>query len=82
MIKEKEVAMVNAASKALEFFNKNPFVEVSEIIQYVMQSLNTDIESKIQAVSAVNAVVKLKRENLGLSDRQIIQMFLSENKIE
>ena len=72
--------MVSAASKALELYEKNPNVEIEEAIKIVLNTLDATRESKIPAVAAVNGVLKMKRASPGISDKQIIQKFISDNK--
>ena len=76
MIEDKEIAIISAASKALELMEKNPHVEVEEIIKIVMGNLDAKSEEKIPAIAAIDAVVKLKRENLNMGNKQIIQKLL------
>ena len=40
MIKNSEIAMINAASYALEYRDKNPEADIEEIIRRVMENLD------------------------------------------
>jgi hypothetical protein len=80
MIKDKEVAMVSAGHKALEILEKDPTLPIEEIIQKVMSHIFAKPDVKIVAISAVNSIVKLKRKNPDMSDKQVIQEFISTSK--
>ncbi len=81
MIKDAEIAMVNAATFALDYQDKNYNADASEIIKKFMNESNylgikSDI--KIYAISAINEVLKMKRDraNKGKTNKQIIQAFM------
>ena len=80
MIKDAEIAMVNAATYALEAQEKNTWANVDEIIKHFLKDSSHDIKSelKIYSVAAINEVLKLKnaRENKGKTNKQLIQMFV------
>ena len=76
MIKDREIAMVNAASKALEIMNQSPMADSEDIIKYVMASLSAPPEIKIQGVAAANEIIKLRRARQDLSDKQVLQLFV------
>jgi ATP-dependent protease Clp ATPase subunit len=81
MIKDAEVAMVNAATYALEAQEKNIGADVDEIIKHFLKDSSYDIKSelKIYSVAAINEILKLKRakENRGKTNKQLIQMFVN-----
>jgi hypothetical protein len=79
MIKDAEVAMVNAATYALEAGERNPGAGVDEIIKHFLadSSYGMKSELKIYAVAAINEIIKLKRGNKGKSNKQLIQMFVN-----
>lgn len=80
VIKDAEIAMVAAAHKALELYKKDPNIETEEVIKIVMKSIDANTNSKIPAVAAVNGVLRLKRQSPSISDKQIIERFVSENR--
>ena len=80
MIKDAEIAIVGAVSKALQIMNKDPYISPEEIIQNVMSSIEAKSEAKISAVASVNNAIKLKRYDKNLTDRQIIQQAVSDYK--
>jgi len=83
MIYEIEIAVANAVDRALKINKKAPHLEVSEIIKKILPFLNADEmnqESKIAAIAAVNGVIKLRRSNKILGDREIIERILKELK--
>lgn len=77
-IKDKEIVIVNAATKALDLYSKDPYIETEKVIKEVVQGINTDNELKIIAVAAIDAVLKMKRKNPALPNKKIIQRFLDE----
>jgi hypothetical protein len=83
MEKEIEVAAVNSASLALKINKKAPHLELEDIIKKVLPFVSADElsqDAKIAAIAAVNGVVKLRRSNKILSDREIIERVLKELK--
>ena len=83
MIKNSEIAMVNAASYALEYQDKNPGADIEEIIRKVMSNLDvlrTDKNLKIFGIAAASEALKLKKENKNKTNKQILQMFVSNTK--
>lgn len=80
MIKDAEVAMVHAASYALEAQEKNIGASVEEIIKHFLKESSYDIKSelKVYSVAAINEIIKMKmsKENKSLSNKQLIQMFV------
>lgn len=77
MIDDIEVAIVSAASKALQLLNKDPYMSFEEIIQNVMRSIDASSDIKIKAIAAVNDIVKMRRQFKNLSDKQIIQNYIT-----
>ena len=81
MIKNAELAMVNAATFALDYQEKKSNADVDEIIKKYMVSPGSDIknELKIYSIAAINEVLKLKRDriNRGKTNKQLIQMFVN-----
>lgn len=83
MIKNSEIVMVNAASYALDYQDKNPVADVEEIIQKVIENLDalgTKIDFKIFGIAAANEALKLKKENKHKTNKQILQMFVNDSK--
>jgi len=76
MIKDAEVAMVNAASKTLEIMDINPNAETEVIIRHVLENLDAPSHMKVMGVAAANEVIKLRRAYQDRSDKQILQMFV------
>lgn len=73
LIKEPEIAMVNAASSAVEYMTQYPQAETEEIIRFVMKNVNAVGEAKIASIVAADKAIKLRRLNLEMSNKQIIQ---------
>jgi hypothetical protein len=80
MIKDAEVAMVHAASYALEAQDRNIGASVEDIIKHFLQDFKLEIRSdvKIYSIAAINEIIKLKsnKENKGKSNKQLIQIFV------
>lgn len=80
MIKDAEVAMVHAASYALEYQDKKYTADVEEIIKQFLKTSSYDVkpELEVYSVAAINGIIKLKmnKENKSLSNKQLIQMFV------
>lgn len=80
MIKDAEIAIVGAVSKALQLINKNPNISSEEVIQEVMSSIDAKANAKIYAIASVNNAIKLKRHDSSMTDRQITQQAVSDYK--
>ena len=83
MIKNSEIAMINSASYALEYQDKNPEADIEEIIRGVMNNLDvlgTKNNLKIFGMAAASEALKLKKENKHKTNKQILQMFVSNTK--
>jgi hypothetical protein len=84
MIKDAEIAMVNAATYALEAQERNPGAGVDDVIKHFLQDSSYAMKSdvKIYAVAAINEILKLKasKENRGKTNKQLIQLFMNNVK--
>lgn len=80
MIKDTEIVIVSAVTKALELLDKDPTISPEKIIQQVMSSVIAKSDAKIYAISSVNNAIKIKRNNLRFSNRQIVQGAVSDYK--
>jgi len=83
MIKNSEIAMVSAASYALEYQDKNPGAEIEEIIRGVMNNLDalkTKNNIKVFGMAAASEALKLKKENKNKTNKQILQIFVNSSK--
>ncbi len=81
MIKNGEIAMVNAATYALKAQDRNPGASTEDVIKHFLQDSSQGMKSeiKIYAIAAINEVLKLKKDriNRGKTDKQLIQMFVN-----
>ena len=80
MIQYSEVAMVNAASYALSYKDKNPYADVEEIIKNVvinMDSISIKKNFKIFGIAAANEILKLKKQHKDKTNKQILQIFVN-----
>lgn len=82
MIKDAEVAIVNASSRTLELLRRHPNITPEEIIKKVMKHVNAEQESKISAISAVTNTIKLKKIEKDLADKKIIQLIVNDYRKE
>ena len=80
MIKDAEIAIVSAVSKALQLINKNRDITSEEIIQEVMSSIGASSTAMIPAIASVNNAIKLKRHDKNMTDRQITQQAVTDYK--
>lgn len=78
MIEYSEVAMINAASYALDYRDKNPYVDVEEIIKKVIVNLDSVMikrDLKVFGIAAANEILKLRKQHKGKTNKQILQIF-------
>jgi len=73
--------MVNAATFALDYQDKHYNADAAEIIkQFMSESNHLGIKSdiKIYAISAINEIIKIKRDkaNKGKNNKQLMQLFM------
>lgn len=83
MIKDSEIAMINAASFALDYQDKNPMADTEETIQKVIENLDNigvKIDVKIFGIAAASEALKLKKENKHKTNKQILQAFVNNSK--
>ena len=73
MIKEPEVAMINAAVEALNYISKKPHADSDEIMQHVIRVVDAKGDVKIGAIAAANRAMKMRLREPGLKDKEIIQ---------
>ena len=57
VIKEPEVAMINAAAEALNYISRKPSSDVDEIIKHVIKVVDARGEVKIAAIAAANKAI-------------------------
>lgn len=77
MIKDREVAMVNGASIALNYKNKNPDAWDEEIVASVMQNLSATADSKLYGVAAASEILKMRKSDRTSTDKQLLQAFVN-----
>lgn len=75
MIRDKELAMINSASLALEYKTKHPRCWDDDAVAHVLKTLDSKKEFKIYGVAAANEILKLKNNNPQSSDKQLLQSF-------
>jgi hypothetical protein len=80
MIKEAEIAIVGAVTRALQLLEKDSEMSSEEIIKSVMSSVEAQPDAKIYAIASVNNAIKLKKHDPNMSDKQIIQQSVSDYK--
>lgn len=77
MEKEPEMIMVLAATKALEYKTIHRRAETEEVIKHIMKSEDINPDLKLYAVVAANEVMRIKKDNFDLTDKQIMQEFVN-----
>lgn len=73
MIKEPEVAMINACVEALNYISKKPHADSDEIMKHIIHFVDARGEVKIAAIAAADRAIKLRIKEPGLRDKEIIQ---------
>lgn len=76
-IKDPKIAMTSAAAKALDYIKSNRFYEPEEVLKHVMKDIDATPSAKISAIAAANEAIKLKRENITMTDKQIMQQVMN-----
>lgn len=71
--KEIKIAMIAAASAALDYLKSNPKSDSERIMKFVIKHLNAEHDSKIAGIAAANHVLKLKERNFKLTDKKAMQ---------
>jgi hypothetical protein len=78
MIKDREIAMVNAATLALEYKSKHPRAWDDDAIAHAFKNLDAESELKIYGLAAATEILKLRKGYKDLADKQILQMFVDD----
>jgi len=73
-----KIAMMKAASKALDYKKTNRNADVEEILGFVMAELQEKGNEKIGAIAAATKALKYKEQS-NFSDRQILQKIMDES---
>lgn len=81
MIKDAEIAMVNAATFALNYQDKNYNADAAEIIkQFTKEPNYFNMKSGLQiySVAAINEIIKMKQDktNKTKTNKQLLQAFM------
>lgn len=81
MIKDAEIAMVNAATFALDYQDKKYNAELEEIIKQFTKEpnyFNMKNGLQIYSVAAINEIIKMKRDksNKTKTNKQLLQAFM------
>jgi hypothetical protein len=77
VIKDSEIAMVKSATLVLEYQAKHPKGWPDDAIAYAMQNLNAKSNAKLYALAAANEILKMKKSNPVMTDKQLIQSFVN-----
>jgi hypothetical protein len=72
-----KIAMMTAASKALQYKKINPKADTEEVMQFVMTDLKIKGQEKIGAMAAASKALKYKEE--GEQDKKIMQKVMDES---
>jgi hypothetical protein len=79
MISNIKLAMMLAATKALEYKKEHPDEEVEEMIKHIMHNFPSSSDAKVGAIAAANKAIKYKRGNPKMRDKEIVQMIADES---
>jgi hypothetical protein len=84
MIKDAEIAMIHAATYALEYQDKKYNADVEEIIKEFLTQFRFEVKPnvKVYSIAAISEIIKLRnsKENKGKNNKQLIQLFMNNLK--
>jgi len=73
MIKEPEVAMINASSEALSYLSRRPSADIEEVMKHIMKVVDAKGDVKLAAIAAADRAIKIRIKEPGMRDKEIIQ---------
>jgi len=68
-----KLAMITAASSALDYLKKNPNADSEQVMKHIIRSIKAEGEAKIAGIAAANHVVKFKEKNSEATQKQVMQ---------
>lgn len=74
-----KIAMMTAASKALDYKKINPKADSEEVLQYIMKELRAKGQEKIGAMAAATKALNYL-EDSSLSQKQIMQRIMNDSE--
>ena len=74
-----KIAMMMAASKALDYKKINPKADDEEVLQFVMNEIKANSVAKIGAMAAATKALKYLQQSPGAKDKEIMQKVMNES---
>lgn len=71
--KEVKIAMISAASLALDYLKQNKNADTEQTIKHVMKNFKSQGDEKLAGIAAANFVLKYKERNSRATPNQIMQ---------
>lgn len=75
-----KIAMMIAASKAMDYKKINPKSDSEEVLQFIMKELKAKGQEKIGAMAAASKALKYLEEDSSLTQKQIMQRVMNESE--
>lgn len=73
------VAMVTAASQALDYVTKNPNADTEEVLRHIMTNMHVRGDEKVGAIVGANKALKEKQQS-GKANRVIVQDIMDQSE--
>ena len=74
-----KIAMMMAASKALDYKKINAKADDDEVLQFVMKEIKANSVAKIGAMAAATKALKYLQETPNAKDKEIMQKVMNES---
>lgn len=71
--KEVKIAMISAASLALEYLKQNKNADTEQAIKHVMKNFKLKGDEKLAGIAAANFVLKYKERDSRATQKQVMQ---------
>ena len=72
-ISDEKLAMVVAASSALDYLNKKPNAGIEEAMKHVIKNFKATGNARLAGIAAANHVLKFKEKNIKATEKQAMQ---------
>jgi hypothetical protein len=80
MIKDIRIAMIAAASNALNHHKKNPNAQIEDAMRHVLASIDAKDNAKLGAIAAANYILKFKQKNPNSTEKEAMQALTNETE--
>ncbi len=71
--KEVKIAMISAASLALEYLKQNKNADTEQAIKHIMKNFQVSGDEKLAGIAAANFVLKYKERDPRATQKQVMQ---------